>query len=146
MKQYRPTLLYFIKIFGLIILALFSVFIISLFFDIIAYFVQSSLFEKLLFAILILVCIGVSFMIIRSNNPSIRLGQDTMIIGQEEISYHRIENFYPSKGGSEPYILTKDGRRIDLEISWFRKKDRVTIEQVILERINSDTKQDQDVI
>ncbi|WP_299433040.1 hypothetical protein [uncultured Aquimarina sp.] len=141
MKQYRPTLLYSIKIFGLVVGAGFSVFIFSLFLDIVSFFVESSLFEKIIFILLIIVFIGAAFLIIRSNNPSISFNKDYMTIGRQEIAYDFIENLYPAKGGSEPYIITTDGEKIDLEISWFRKKDRIEIEKIILEKIQPFTKQ-----
>jgi len=140
MKQYRPTLLYIIKIFGLIVGAGFSIFILSLFLDIVSFFVESSFFEKIIFILLIVVYIGAAFLIIRSNNPSISFNTDYMTIGRQEIAYDAIENLYPARGGSEPYIITTDGDKIDLETSWFKKKDRIEIEEIISEKIQSFTK------
>ena len=141
MKQYRPTLVYIIKIFGLIIGAAFSIFIISLFINIISFFVESSLFEKIILILLTALFITAIFLIIRSNNPSISFKNDSLLIGRQEISFDQIEKFHPSKGGSEPYIVTKDGLKIDIETSWFRKKDRLEIEQIIVEKIQLFIKQ-----
>ncbi|WP_299258475.1 hypothetical protein [uncultured Aquimarina sp.] len=141
MKQYRPTFLYAIKIFGLVVGAGFSIFIISIFLDIVTFFVESSFFEKAIFTLLIVAFVFAAFLIIRSNRPTISFYNDYMIIGRQEVTYDIIKNFYPAKGGSEPYIVTKDEYKIDLEISWFRKKDRAEIEKIILEKIQPLTKQ-----
>ncbi len=140
MKQYRPTIFYIIKIFGLVVGAAFSIFICSLFLDIVSFFVESSFFEQLILVLLILAFVVAAFLIIRSNNPTISFATKHMIIGKLEVPYDQIENFYPAKGGSEPYVITKDGDKIDLEISWFRKKDREEIERIILEKTQLFTK------
>ncbi|MFD2563745.1 hypothetical protein [Aquimarina rubra] len=140
MKKYRPTLLYIIKIFGLVVGAAFCVFIISLFTNIISFFVESSFFEKVIFILLIAVLVLAAFQIIRSNNPTIILDNNHMMIGRQKLNYDQIKKFYPAKGGSEPYLVTKAGHKIDLEISWFGKNDRAEIENIILEKVQSLTK------
>ncbi|SEM05593.1 hypothetical protein SAMN04487910_3994 [Aquimarina amphilecti] len=141
MKQYRPTLLYAIKIFGLIVCAGFGIFIISIFLNIVSLFVASSFFEKVIVILLIILFVISAFLIIRSNNPAIVTYEDYIRIGRQDVPYNTIQNFYIAKGGSEPYVVTKDGEKIDLEISWLSKKDRIEIEKVILENIESLTKQ-----
>ncbi|WP_378180662.1 hypothetical protein [Aquimarina sp. SS2-1] len=141
MKKYRPTLLYIVKIFGLIIGAAVAVFIVSLFLDVISFLVQSSIFEKSVAIFLIFLLVVAAFLIIRSNNPAISLDDNYIIIGRQQIQYDQIKAFYAAKGGSEPYIIINDGTKIDLEISWFSKKDRSEIEKTILEKIESRTKQ-----
>ncbi|MHA7055635.1 hypothetical protein ACWGOQ_0000330 [Aquimarina sp. M1] len=141
MKQYRPTSLYVIKIFGLVVGAAFCIFIISLFIDIITFFVESSFFEKVTFIILMTLFIIAAFLIIRSNNPMISFDNDYIYIGRQKVRYNQVKKFFPAKGGSEPYIITKDGHKIDLETSWFRKKDRIEIERTILEKVQSHAKQ-----
>ncbi|MBW1298448.1 hypothetical protein [Aquimarina litoralis] len=137
MKTYRATILYAIKIFGLIVCAGFAVFIISLFINIVSFFIESSFFEKIVISILFILFVIAAFQIIRSNNPSISFDENHMLIGRHEILYSEIENFHPAKGGSEPYITTKSGGKIDLEISWFRKRDRIAIEKTLSEKIKS---------
>ncbi|AXT57638.1 hypothetical protein D1815_18465 [Aquimarina sp. AD1] len=141
MKQYRPTLLYAIKIFGLIVCAGFGVFIISVFLNIVSFFIASSIFEKIITVVLIALFIISAFLIIRSNNPGITTYEDYINIGNQDIPYNLIQSFYPAKGGSEPYVITTDGEKIDLEISWLSKKDRIEIEKTILENIKPLTKQ-----
>lgn len=136
MKTYNATILYVIKIFGLIICAGFAVFIMSLFINIVSFFIESSLFEKVIASILTFLFVIAAFLIIRSNNPSISFNEKYMRIGRQEIPYEIIASFHSAKGGSEPYLLTKKGNKIDLEISWFRKKDRLEIEKTLLEKIN----------
>ncbi len=135
MKHYRPTWLYIIKLFGLIVLAAMSIFIFSIFFDIVGYFVKSSLFEKIIAIVLNIVLVIAAYFIIKANNLKVKIGEDTMIIGHQTVPYDQIEYFFPAKGGSEPYIITKEGIKIDLEISWFSKKDRIEIKNSILEKI-----------
>lgn len=136
MKTYHASILYAIKIFGLIVCAGFAVFIISLFINIVSFFIESSLFEKIVVGILGTSFLIAAFLIIRSNNPSISFHQKYMRIGRQEIPYEIIASFHSAKGGSEPYLLTKQGNKIDLEISWFRKKDRLEIEKTLIEKIN----------
>lgn len=134
-KTYTPNILYLIKIFGLIVSVVFSIVIISIFFDIIGYFIQSSWFELAIIIIaLILLLIG-SYFAILSNNPIIKFQDHYMTIGSLNVEYDQITGFFPSKGGSEPFILTSSGNRIDIQLSWFSKKDRVEIVNTIKENI-----------
>lgn len=141
MKQYRPTWQYILKIFGLVVGAAFSIFILNIFLDVISIFIKSSLFEKSVFIFLIILLIVAAFLIIRANNPTIIFTNDYIRVGRQEIRYDQIQKFYTAKGGSEPYILTKEGHKVDLEISWFTKKDRIEIENMVLEKIQQNIKQ-----
>jgi len=121
----------------MIVLAGISVFILGIFFDILGYFMRSSLFEQILWGILIFILIIAAYLIIKANNPVIKLGEEDMVIGHQMIPYDQVESYFPSKGGSEPYIITKEGTKMDLEISWFSKKDRIEIKNTILEKIKT---------
>jgi hypothetical protein len=38
--------------------------------------------------------------------------------------YDKIKSYQTSRGGSEPYLLLKSGKRIDLNISWLKKSEQ----------------------
>ncbi|MDY8136942.1 hypothetical protein [Aquimarina sp. 2201CG5-10] len=137
MKTYKPSLLYLIKIFGLLVFASFSVLIFNLFFDVIGYFLKSSLFELIILIVVIILFVITSYFSILSNNPIIKFSDTHIIASNQEIAYDQIRDFFPSKGGSEPYIITSEGIRVDLQLSWFRKKDRIEIEDTLLKKIES---------
>ena len=50
--------------------------------------------------------------------------------------YNEIKRYEISRGGSEPYLLLKTGRRIDLNISWLKKSEQQEIEMYLQKRIH----------
>ncbi|WP_299216627.1 hypothetical protein [uncultured Dokdonia sp.] len=50
--------------------------------------------------------------------------------------FSEIKNYEISRGGSEPFLLLKTGRRIDLNISWLKKDEQLEIDRHLQERIN----------
>lgn len=50
--------------------------------------------------------------------------------------YSEIERYEISRGGSEPYLLLKTGKRIDLNISWLKKAEQKEIAKSLQERIS----------
>ena len=53
-----------------------------------------------------------------------------------EYLYSEIKRYEISRGGSEPYLLLKTGRRIDLNISWLKKEEQQEIAKSLQERIS----------
>ncbi|MEW7289119.1 hypothetical protein [Aquimarina sp. 2304DJ70-9] len=127
MKTFKPTSLYIIKILGLIIGTSISIFGIT-------FFIGISIMASLLILLIVLIFI---YTILKSNKPAIQLSNTNININEVNIEYDQIESFHSSKGASEPYIISKSGEKIDLELSWFKKKDQAEIESMILEKIKS---------
>ena len=50
--------------------------------------------------------------------------------------YSEIARYEISRGGSEPYLILKNGRRVDLNVSWLTKEEQLEIEKYLQERIN----------
>lgn len=134
-KVYKPTILYIIKIFGLIVFLAFTLGVISIFFDLFNYFLHSSVFELSIMIIAGALLVIGSYFIVISNNPIIKLEDKRMTIGHYTIDFENIKTFSGSKGGSEPFLITKDNDRIDLQLSWFSKKDQDEIAQLLQEKI-----------
>ncbi|GAA4276701.1 hypothetical protein [Aquimarina mytili] len=125
MKTFKPTVLYIIKALGSLIGISISVFVLN-------FFVNISTTTTLLLVFIALVFSYISF---RYSKPTIQLCDSTITINELITEYEQIENYFPSKGGSEPYIVTKNGEKIDLELSWLKKKDQTEIESMILKKI-----------
>lgn len=54
----------------------------------------------------------------------------------EDFLYDEVKSYEVSRGGSEPYITLKTGRRIDLNISWLKKEEKQEIEAYLQKRIH----------
>lgn len=90
-----------------------------------------------LMGILLLLALFVIYYIVTSNKPVVELNDDFLRYKYRKILFEDIKLFHPSKGGSEPFIITRDDRQIDLELSWLRKADRIEIENTIQKKIAS---------
>lgn len=136
---YKPTVLYLIKILGLIVFVVAAAVMIGIFFDVPNFLFKSQWYERaILFFCVIMILLGSYFTIV-ANNPTIICTDSTIHIGVIELSYDEIDSFFESKGGSEPYVLTKDQERIDLQLSWFTKKDQIEITTILKEKIGVNT-------
>lgn len=49
--------------------------------------------------------------------------------------YEEIKSHEVSRGGSEPFLMLKNGRRVDLNISWLKKEEQEEIEMYLQDRI-----------
>ncbi len=59
----------------------------------------------------------------------IGLSEDTIKTQHSSHSISDIKSFHKAHGGSEPYLLLKDGGRVDLDMSWLDKADRIEIQE-----------------
>ncbi|WP_299674783.1 hypothetical protein [uncultured Dokdonia sp.] len=50
--------------------------------------------------------------------------------------YPYIKLYEISRGGSEPYLILINGKRVDLNISWLKKSEQLEIEAYLQNRIN----------
>jgi len=137
MKTYKPVWLYFLKIVGLIFCALVASFFVYLLLSSVTFFIKSPMLDQIFKIVVILIFSIAILLIVRGNNPRIRLNSDFFVISGHQFYYAQIKEYTPSKGGSEPYLITKEGNKIDVELSWFKKKDRLEIEKILLEKIKA---------
>lgn len=64
-------------------------------------------------------------------NFVIGISDKSIVTRHAAYSISEISSFNIARGGSEPYLILKNGKRIDLEISWLNKNDRVEVERRI---------------
>ncbi len=139
-KTFKASNLYYGKIFLLVVMVavgylLYDFIIISLLGNIKALWALVTMY--VLIGIFLLLALFVIYFVVTSNKPVVALAEDYVQYKYRKIMYKDISAFNPSKGGSEPFIVTKENKQIDLELSWLSKKDRIEIEETILKKIAS---------
>lgn len=77
------------------------------------------------------------FIIVSRGKPQISITETTIKTNRFRKNFDELASYHSSKGGSEPYVISKDGKQYDIELSWFSKKDRQEIESFIKERIKT---------
>ncbi len=85
-----------------------------------------------------LISLGAIYIVIASNKPVISFKEDYFWYRYKKILFSNIQSFHIARGGSEPYIITKEGNRIDLELSWLKKQDRKEIEETIQSQVSNE--------
>jgi len=75
------------------------------------------------------------FMQLTAKKPGFTFHDDGFKYKRKNIKYSEIKHFIPAQGGSEPEIVFHDNNTYVLELSWFLKKDRQEIEQIIATNI-----------
>ena len=75
--------------------------------------------------------------ILLRGKPQITLSATTIRTNRFKKKFDELKSYHPSKGGSEPYVISKDGKQYDLELSWFSKKDQQEIEAFLIAQINT---------
>ncbi|MEM6721874.1 MAG: hypothetical protein AAF611_21275 [Bacteroidota bacterium] len=142
-KKYYSQLAYFFKmIFIIILLGVFYYFVteladkiaqeLSIKFRKNLVFIEYTL--NIIFGIVILLII---LLIVFRGKPQITINDTTIRTNRFKKNFDELATYHPSKGGSEPYVISKDGKQYDIELSWFSKKDRREIEAFLKERIQT---------
>lgn len=136
MKIYKPTLLYLFKIVGLLLSTILLICIFGFFYKVSEVIIVLWQGNEI-----ISLCIGIVFIVIfffsNTTNPAIIIEKEHLKINNQYVRFDQIKAFFNAKGGSEPYIITKKGKKIDIELSWFRKKDRIEIKNIIRGKIKN---------
>ena len=70
-------------------------------------------------------------------NPNIIINETTLKTNRFKKDFEELKSYHPSRGGSEPYVISKDGKQYDIELSWFSKRDRKEIEAFIKQRLTT---------
>ncbi len=126
MKTFKPNTMYTFKTLGLIVGVSISIFI----------FAYGSKNSILTILPLLSLTVTLNYLIFKYNRPTFEFQDHAININGMIIKYDQIKSFHPAKGGSEPYVITTTGDKIDLELSWLKKSDRTEIENTILEKIS----------
>ncbi|NER12914.1 hypothetical protein GWK08_05655 [Leptobacterium flavescens] len=128
-KQYKATNFYYFKMVLIILLIALVYFLYTAVFAALLNFGRiSNIIIASVFGIVGLFAI---FIVILSNKPVIIFEDEAIIYRYKKIFFSDIASFHPARGGSEPYIITKGQKRVDLELSWLTKKDRDEIEATL---------------
>jgi len=75
--------------------------------------------------------------VILRGKPQIVLNATTLRTNRFKRNFSELKSYHKSKGGSEPYVISHDGKQFDIELSWFSKKDRKEIESFIIQQIET---------
>lgn len=67
--------------------------------------------------------------------PQVSINDKTLRTNRFKRDFSEIKSYHKGRGGSEPYVITHDGKQLDLELSWFSKRDREEIESIILRNL-----------
>lgn len=73
--------------------------------------------------------------IILRGKPQITINDKTLRTNRFKRDFSELKSYHKEKGGSEPYVISHDGKQFDIELSWFSKKDREEIETLIQRQI-----------
>lgn len=141
--KYYSQLSYFIKAILIIVVIGLAFFIITAFSDAIAQELSIKLRKNLvvieyvingIFGLIAFVSIA---LIILRGKPKVTLNKTTLRTNRFKKDFIQLKSYHPSKGGSEPYVISHEGTQHDIELSWFSKKDRKEIETFILQQITT---------
>jgi len=133
-KEFKATYLYIIKavmLFAAVITAFlvfnFIMMLLNAIIPIWLFYTLNIIFS--LFTLLFL------FMQLTSKKPMFKFDETGFKYKRKQIKYTDIKHFIPAQGGSEPEIVFHDNNTYVIELSWFLKKDRQEIEQIIATNI-----------
>ncbi len=140
-KKYYSQATYFVKAILIIIVIGVTFFIITQFSDKIAQEISIKLrknlvvIEYVMNGIFGLIAFGSIALIFLRGKPAVTLNDTTLRTNRFKKDFAQLKTYHPGKGGSEPYVISHDGKQYDIELSWFSKKDQKEIEAFIRKRI-----------
>ncbi len=70
------------------------------------------------------------------NEPLVSIYDDQITTRSENILISNISAFYEGQGGSEPYLILKNKKRVDLPLSWLSKDDQLRVKTLIKSKLN----------
>lgn len=133
-KEFKATYLYLLKavmLFAAVIAALlafnFLMMLMQAFIPIWLFYIINGIF--VIFTLVFL------FMQLTGKKPGFEFNDSGFKYKRRHITYDSIKRFIPAQGGSEPEIVFQDGSTYVIELSWFVKKDREEIEEIIATNI-----------
>ncbi|MGB1268112.1 MAG: hypothetical protein ACPG45_00075 [Flavobacteriaceae bacterium] len=133
-KEFKATYLYIIKAIMLFAAVITSFLVFNFLMMLLQAFIPSWLFYIVngVFALFLLIFL---FMQLTGKKPGFEFNDDGFKYKRKHFKYTDIKRFMPSQGGSEPEIVFHDNTTYVIELSWFVKKDRQEIEQIIASNI-----------
>ena len=69
--------------------------------------------------------------------PQITINATTLRTNRFKRDFSELKSYHTGRGGSEPYVISHDGKQLDIELSWFSKRDRKEIEAFIIQQIET---------
>ena len=75
------------------------------------------------------------YLTLKASRPLFIISQDFILTRNAKVLFSQIAEWRPPRGGSEPSVITKDKRQIDLPTSLLEKDKRRELEALISERI-----------
>ncbi|WP_046758203.1 hypothetical protein [Kordia jejudonensis] len=142
-KRYYSQFSYFIKILFIVILLGLAFYFITEASDLIAEKLSRALrknmvaTEYVLNAFVGIILLLAILLVIVRGKPQVTINATTLRTNRFKRDFSEIKSYHKGKGGSEPYIISNDGKQLDIELSWFSKKDRTEIESLIIQQIET---------
>jgi len=133
-KEFKATSLYIIKAVMLFAAVITSFLVFNFIMMLLNAFIPIWLFYTLN-VVFVLFTLIFLFMQLTSKKPGFVFHEDGFKYKRKNIQYSEIKNLIPTQGGSEPEVVFHDNNTHVLELSWFSKKDRQEIEQIIATNI-----------
>jgi hypothetical protein len=82
-----------------------------------------------------IICLLTILLIILRGKPNVIITETSIKTNRFKKNFDELKSYHPGKGGSEPFVISKDGKQYDIELSWFSKRDRQEIEAFIKDRV-----------
>jgi hypothetical protein len=142
-QRYYSQVAYFVKAILVMIVIGVTFFIITQFSDRIAQEISIKLRKNLVVIEYIMngffgiIAFGSIVLIMLRGKPKVTLNDTTLRTNRFKKDFVELKTYHPSKGGSEPFVISHEGTQHDIELSWFSKKDRKAIETFISQQIIS---------
>ena len=133
-KEFKATYLYIIKAIMVFAAVITSFLVFNFIMMILNALIPTWLFYTLN-VVFILFTLLFLFLQLTSKKPGFIFHDDGFKYKRKNIQYTEIKRFIPAQGGSEPEVVFHDNNTYVLELSWFLKKDRQEIEQIIATNI-----------
>lgn len=140
-RNYYSQLSYYIKGILIIVVVGFTFYIIAALSNELAQWISFKLRKNLVFIEYILnglfgiISILTIIYVLLTGKPRVTINDTTLRTNRFKKDFSELKSYHKGKGGSEPYVITKDGKKFDLELSWFSKKDRQEIESLIMNQL-----------
>jgi len=133
-KEFKATYLYIIKAVMLFAAVITAFLVFNFLMMLLQALIPVWLFYIIngIFTIFLLVFL---FMQLTAKKPGFTFDETGFKYKRKHIKYTDIKRFIPAQGGSEPEIVFHDNNTHVVELSWFVKKDRQEIEQIIASNI-----------
>lgn len=142
-KKYYSQFAYFIKVVFIIILLGLAFYFVTEASDLIAEKFSRAFRKNMVITEYVLngfvgIIIGLAILLVLfRGKPQVSINDKTLRTNRFKRDFSQIKSYHKGRGGSEPYVITHDGKQLDIELSWFSKRDREEIESIILRKLEA---------